>query len=55
MVTRLVVLQTEIALQNVAEKQMSVSLSETKDEYIAAEKKPREDSSSDEEYDLEEL
>ena len=34
-------------------KQTSVSLNATKDEYIAAEKKAREYSSSDEEYDLE--
>ena len=31
-------------------KRTNVSLSTTKDEYIAAEKKEREDSSSDEEY-----
>ena len=36
-------------------KRTNVSLSATKDEYIAAEKKAREDSSSDEKYDPEEF
>ena len=36
-------------------KRTSVSLSETKDEYIASKKKSRVDSLSDEEYDPEEL
>ena len=36
-------------------KQTNVSLSATKDEYIASKKKSREDSLSDEEYDPEEL